>query len=418
MTEGGQAPGVYAGVDVAAATLVVTVLDARGQPLAPARTVANTPAGWTTLRQWLERQRARAGGGPGICGLEATGAFHRGVAAALAAAGWAVRVLNPRAVKAFGQARLQPAKTDRLDSALLADYVRCVRPPARPGLDPAVEQLRRLTRQRRRLVEARTAALNTLRAHLRECSPGGGPRRLGPRRVAALAAEGLRALGPTPAPTALPEVADYLVRQAARAVQTQTAELQALERVLRAVGQRCFPAEVLAALTSIPGVGFLSAVTILAEVGDFQRFPSARAFVGYCGLYPTVWQSGRRERRGRLTRQGNRMLKLTFLLAAVSARVHNPVLAAFAARLRAQGKGPRAIGGAVARKLAVYVYTLGSRRQRWAPARAARPEDPPRLTGVAAPPPLPAVSRSREIPLPLLSPPAPPSQPPLPAPDP
>lgn len=118
-------------------------------------------------------------------------------------------------------------------------------------------------------------------------------------------------------------------------------------------------------LTSIPGIGPVSAAAILAEVGDVTRFPDKTQFIGYCGLYPIVWESGNTKRRYQMTRKGNRMLKTTLLVVTASARQYNPVIAAFYERLRKRDKSTKAAGGALARKLAGLVFAILSKNEPW-----------------------------------------------------
>lgn len=67
-------------------------------------------------------------------------------------------------------------------------------------------------------------------------------------------------------------------------------------------------------LTTIPGIGPQTALTIVTEVGDIQRFGNHREFVNFCGLAPSVKQSGNFRRSGKLVK-GNRHLKLAFTQA-------------------------------------------------------------------------------------------------------
>jgi transposase len=53
---------------------------------------------------------------------------------------------------------------------------------------------------------------------------------------------------------------------------------------------------------TVPGIGWVLAFTIAAEIGDITRFPSAKQLVGYTGLCPRVRQSGDSDRRGPLSK--------------------------------------------------------------------------------------------------------------------
>ena len=98
------------GIEVSARTLVVR----RRRPgeADALREFANTAAGHQALLRWLEG----AGRAVRVC-LEATGLYGLDLALALEAAGVALMVANPRAVRHFAQAMMQRSKTDRLDAA-------------------------------------------------------------------------------------------------------------------------------------------------------------------------------------------------------------------------------------------------------------------------------------------------------------
>jgi len=77
---------------------------------------------------------------------------------------------------------------------------------------------------------------------------------------------------------------------------------------------------VIAAVQVLRGFAFISAVTIVAEAGDFSRFPSARHFMAYTGLVPSEHSSGQSRSRGHITRSGNAHLRHVLVQAAHNAR--------------------------------------------------------------------------------------------------
>jgi transposase len=92
--------------------------------------------------------------------------------------------------------------------------------------------------------------------------------------------------------------------------------------------------ELLAALQALRGIGFLSAVTIVAEAGDLRRFPTARAFMAYVGLVPSEYSSGDSRHGGRITKTGNRLIRHVLGQAAHNARYRPNVSSALRARQR------------------------------------------------------------------------------------
>jgi transposase len=97
---------------------------------------------------------------PALVVLEATGGMEVRLAAALAAAGLPVAVVNPRQVRAFARAMGRLAKTDRLDAAVIAHFAEAVRPPVRPLPDEATRRLGALVARRRQLLEMLVAERN------------------------------------------------------------------------------------------------------------------------------------------------------------------------------------------------------------------------------------------------------------------
>jgi transposase len=105
----------------------------------------------------VERLAARA---PTLVVLEATGGLEVRLAAALAAAGLPVAVVNPRQIRSFARATGRLAKTDRLDAAAIARFAEAVRPPVRPLPDEATRHSGALVARRRQLLEMRVAERN------------------------------------------------------------------------------------------------------------------------------------------------------------------------------------------------------------------------------------------------------------------
>jgi len=110
-------------------------------------------------------------------------------------------------------------------------------------------------------------------------------------------------------------------------------------------------------LCSIPGVGEIVAATIIAEVGDFSRFPSAEQLTSYAGLVPRVFQSGQSERHGRVTKEGPANLRWMLQQAAwVAIRQDRRIHQTFERIARKAGRKKAAV--AIARKILVWAWYL------------------------------------------------------------
>jgi transposase len=310
-------------------------------------------------------------------------------------------VLHPRAVKHFSRALQTSAKTDRIDAEVIAQFLLRLQPKPKAAPPEGLEELREVTRMRRKLIEERTTSKNRLHKLLRYHFPGyrkllgnqlsnrlllvlesmPSPDLIRERGIEKIAeiqngsrhrigtkfSENLLQLA-TQAPAAtLRGSTRLLLQHTAKSIRELTARIAELDEIIEELLQEVFPGEV---LTSIPGLGKVSAAAILAEIGDISRFEGKGQFIGYCGLYPIVWESGEFKRRYQMTFKGNRMLKMTILVASAAARQYNPVVADYYERLRRRGKSTKTAGGAIARKLAEIIFALLASNQLWSAEKA------------------------------------------------
>jgi transposase len=110
-------------------------------------------------------------------------------------------------------------------------------------------------------------------------------------------------------------------------------------------------------LMTHPGVGPLTALGTVLVLGPVERFPDAKHVTSYVGLIPEEDSSGGRQRFGRLTKQGNRLLRFLLVEAAQTASRFDPGLRRTYRRL-AFRKGAASAKVAVARKLAIRLYIM------------------------------------------------------------
>ena len=124
-----------------------------------------------------------------------------------------------------------------------------------------------------------------------------------------------------------------------------------------------------------PGIGPVLGYTIAAEIGDIARFPTAKKLVGYTGLCPTVRQSGGRDHRDSLAKNGPKYLRWAWIAAATHAARH-PVYAEryqrTTTRLGRQ-RGAKVARVDIARQLAEAIWYNLTTSQPFAPAGAAKP---------------------------------------------
>lgn len=217
-------------------------------------------------------------------------------------AGWEVLIADAQRVR--GLAPLA-AKTDKIDAWVLAELTRRALVPEIWLPDPEVRAERERARFRLHLVRHRTALKNRIHAtliafgHLRPMADLFGV--AGRQLLSDLA---------------LPEPWQADLTQSLDLVDELTRRIDALERELQQLGAD-HPSIPL--LMTVPGVGWVLAYTIGSEIGDIRRFASPKKLAGYTGLCPLVRQSGGKDWRGPLAKNGPTYLRWALIEAATHA---------------------------------------------------------------------------------------------------
>ena len=339
---------LYAGLDLSRQKLDVHVLDEDGHTL---DTLAVRPDA-DALRT-LAHRIARHGQ-PVRAAIESmTGA--RFVHDQLECAGWGVEIAD--AVKAKGLAPLA-AKTDKIDARVLAELCRRELVPAIWLPDPAVREERERARFRLYLVRHRTSLKNRIHSILTTFGQ--------PVPVSDLfGVRGRRLL----AELAIPQPWATTLATSLTLVDELDRQIGQCEMELRRLGADHAYAPL---LRTVPGIGWVLAYTIAAEIGDVGRFASAKRLVGYSGLCPRVYQSGDSDRRGPLAKSGPRYLRWALVEAAVHAARHPRYRARYQRTTRRLGtqRGSQVAQIELARELGSAIWHVLTRQE---PFRAAGP---------------------------------------------
>jgi transposase len=106
-------------------------------------------------------------------------------------------------------------------------------------------------------------------------------------------------------------------------------------------------------LTLAPGVGLITAMTLLLEIYDFERFSSAEKFGSYLGLTPCQYSSGEHVRLGHITRQGIADVRRVLIESAWTVIRHDQHLKEKYDRIRSKGENGKKAIVAVARSFAI-----------------------------------------------------------------
>lgn len=112
-------------------------------------------------------------------------------------------------------------------------------------------------------------------------------------------------------------------------------------------------------ITSIPGIGSVTAAVILGEIGDISRFSNASKLAAYAGIDASVSQSGEyQSSNSKMSKRGSPYLRKALFNAALIAAFHDPVFSAFYQKKRSEGKHHLTAIGAVARKLCNTIFAV------------------------------------------------------------
>lgn len=199
------------------------------------------------------------------------------------------------------------------------------------------------------LVRQRNGAINAVRAHLSEL---GIVRGTGVSRVA-----GLIAIVRDPEDARLPSAARQALTDLADHVEALSERLHRLEREI--VAQARADAD-LRRLTTIPGIGPISAASLKALVPDPRGFVSGRHFAAWLGLTPRSHSSGGKERLGHISKMGNPSLRTLLILGATTVlrQARNGGRASAWVRALLSRRPPKVAAVALANKTARIVWAL------------------------------------------------------------
>jgi transposase len=263
---------------------------------------------------------------PDLVVLEATAGFEALLAAALAAAGIAVAVVNPRQVRSFAQATGRLAKTDKINASVLAHFAEAVRPEVRPLPDAQAREFSEFVVRRRQVVEM-------------------------------IVAEKARLAGVCGATRS--DIAAHIAWLEKR-LKRLDGELQSLVEVSPIW---CGKREL---LCSVPGVGTVLSLTLLAALPELGRL-TGKQIASLVGVAPVNRDSG--TMRSKRTIWGGRaQVRAVLYMATLGAVRCNPALATFYTRLRVNGKPPKVALTAGMRKLLVMLNAIVKSHQSWCAA--------------------------------------------------
>jgi len=294
------------------------------------------PADRASLSAWVQRLSR-----PWIGAMEAT-IFTGWVYDFLAPHALALKVAHPEMLKAITAAK---KKNDRADAERIADLLRVDLLPECTMLPQEIRELRRILRYRNHLVRTAVKMHNKMSGLLMEVGAGYNKKRLRGKKYFHELLDRLDEIPPTVKDLLMLSRAGYEMFQTfqKRLIQTLRTDPLIQERVGR--------------LMTIPGVGEVTALTWVLEIGPVARFGSIRQAISYCGLCSAQRESAGKEQRGPISKKRKKHLQTILVEAAKLAPRWNPQLAAVHQRELSKGNRNRATL-AVARRLVAYMMAV------------------------------------------------------------
>ena len=383
----------YVGIDIASEAHVVAAVDAEQVELLRPTRIDESAGGHAKLLELLGEPTET------LIAMEATGIYWKNLFGVLAARGFSIALLNPLRTNRFAGEDLQRTKTDALDAMGIARFAAQKRPTPTRLPDHATEELRELVRHRDRLVQDfgdRTRELHRLvflgfpeftkhvrsldselaTTILREYPTAEAFVNLTTKRLSKLRYDGRRKVGDELAADLIATARISVGRHHGEAYRVQVRhaceDMDLLRRRIRELEDRIEETldkhEVGKLLTSIDGIGPLTAARIIAEVGDPAAFRDAGCLAAYVGVIPALRHSGKfTPMRAGITSIGNAQLRAKLWMPTLSAVRKNAWIRSFYERLIARGKPPKVALIAAMRKLLVAIYSVAKSRQPFVP---------------------------------------------------
>jgi transposase len=332
---------IYTGIDIHKKICAVCMKDEKGRILREFQ-IRNTREGIGVLLASLRGKDASVV-------MESTSTLWIKLYDALEEEGICVVLANPYKTRVIAESKL---KNDKVDAAILADLLRADMVASSYVPEKEVRELKDLIRYRHTIKAQTTAIKNRIHSILNKYDlTFEGTDLFGKKGIA-----WLNAIIPQ-----LKKVDSFVLEE-------ELAHLhhfsETLDRIEGDLAQHAVEREDVHLLMSITGVDFFTAMLFLCEVGDISRFPSAAHLSSWIGLVPRVHQSGDTLYHGRITKQGNNLVRWALVQAAHVAVRWDPQAAAFYNRIAAR-KGKKKAIVAVARKLAVIMYHMLKKEERY-----------------------------------------------------
>jgi transposase len=303
---------IFVGIDVSKAKLDIAIWDSE-----VSWNLRNEAEGWHELVKRLKACK------PTLIVIEASGGLEQSLVAELSLENLPVAVVNPTRVRNFARSTGQWAKTDKLDARMIAHFAQAIRPKVRPLRTTEEERLNALVTRRRQVIQILVAEKN------RKATTHGS-----------------------------------LQERVQQHIDWLESELQDLDREIEHFIQESPDwQEKAALLRSVPGIGPVTASTMLAELPELGT-RNRQQIAALVGVAPVNKDSGKKRGKRRVF-GGRAPVRRALYMATLVATRSNPIIRRFYERLLANGKEKKVALTACMRKLLVILNSMIRHNQPW-----------------------------------------------------
>ena len=375
------------GIDIGKNHHEASIVSPEGKQIGHSLRFATTHKGADSLMSFIFNN---IGNSSCIFGMEATGHYWYPIYSFLKARGYTIYVINPIQSDSLRKMYIRQTKNDSIDSFLIAEVIRFGQFTTTSMADENILAMRQLCRYRDSVISSRTEIKLRIGTIMEQIFPeyekqfsslwvstsmGILEKYLTPENIENAPIDELFEIIKDKSHNKLTMKKAISIREAAAdtfgikiaqdAFSFQLKQLidrmNFLDKQIEALDCQileyyekfdCY-------LHTIPGIGMIAAATILAEIGDINRFKSSSALVAFAGIDPTVRQSGEfSSTHNHMSKRGSPYLRHAIFLAATTCSFHNSPLNAYYKKKSDQGKHHLTATGAVARKLTTVIYAV------------------------------------------------------------
>ena len=375
------------GIDIGKNHHEASIVSPEGKQIGRSLRFATTHKGADSLMSFIFKN---IGNSPCVFGMEATGHYWYPIYSFIKAKGYTIYVINPIQSDSLRKMYIRQTKNDSIDSFLIAEVIRFGQFGTTSMADENILAMRQLCRYRDSVISSRTEIKLRIGTIMEQIFPeyekqfsslwvstsmGILEKYLTPENIENAPIDELFEITKDKSHNRLTKAKAISIKEAAAdtfgikiaqdAFSFQLKQLidrmNFLDKQIEALDCQileyyekfdCY-------LHTIPGIGMIAAATILAEIGDINRFKSSSALVAFAGIDPTVRQSGEfSSTHNHMSKRGSPYLRHAIFLAATTCSFHNSPLNAYYKKKREQGKHHLTATGAVARKLTTVIYAV------------------------------------------------------------